>query len=216
MVVSGQKEEEEEEEGGKKENTFFSSWPVPFVTLSQVKLRPRQHVGRCLRLAYRTRSRCNCWHFRVPSLRESWRRISTQDGRDDVVQNVNSIRADTFCNREDISECINEIAPFYHPDLCRLCFSRFFLLFFFFNFWTLIFIFERRGQMWWMIYLWKNWQIIVENKLIFFYFRSIDNSRAEIKEGDRCEEWFTYERTVNYCTVDTWQKVQINEREVNL
>lgn len=144
MVVSGQKEEEEEEEGGKKENTFFSSWPVPFVTLSQVKLRPRQHVGRCLRLAYRTRSRCNCWHFRVPSLRESWRRISTQDGRDDVVQNVNSIRADTFCNREDISECINEIAPFY-PDLCRLCFSRFFLLFFFFQFLDFNFYLWKKG-----------------------------------------------------------------------
>lgn len=41
---------------------------------------PGNTVGRCLRLAYRTRSRCNCWHFRVPSLgsrdEESRRRMA--------------------------------------------------------------------------------------------------------------------------------------------
>lgn len=64
----------------KRENTF-SPWPVPFVTLShRWNCNPRQHVGRWLRLAYRTRSRCNCWHFRVPSLgsrdEESRRRMA--------------------------------------------------------------------------------------------------------------------------------------------
>ena len=86
---------------------------------------------------------------------ESWRRISTQDGRDDVVQNVNSIRAgpDTFCNREDISQCINEIAPFHHP---------------------------------------LEIIVVFVSPDILFNFRMnfYNNSRDEIKEENKYEEWF--------------------------
>lgn len=166
-MVSGQKEE-------KEKHLLLVAGSVCYV-ITQVKLRspvtrwpvPSSRLPNSVTLQLLTFSCSESW--------ESWRRISTRDGRDDVVQNVNSIRADpdTFCNREDISECINEIAPFDHRSSIEIFVFRH-ILFFRVNFYicdrSIIRIEIKEGNRYeeWLIYgRIGKWQIIVESEFIF-------------------------------------------------